>query len=170
MLDLPRMAAHIVLAIDGFHPDEPGGTVSLRPSGGPVLDYAVQPRVWEGLREGLKVLARADLAMGAEAVATGHDPAVEVRSEADLRRIDDAPYRAGSLALFSAHLMGGCAVGADPARAVVRPGDLRHHRLANLHVIDGSVFPTSLGVNPQLSIYGMAHLVASRLAGAWKSA
>ena len=39
-----------------------------------------------------------------------------------------------------------------------------------LYVCDGSLFPTSLGVNPQESIYGLAHLMASRWAGTWKPA
>jgi choline dehydrogenase-like flavoprotein len=60
--------------------------------------------------------------------------------------------------------MGGCAMGDDPARAVVRSEDLRHHKVKNLYVMDGSVFPTSLGVNPQESIYGLASLMATRLA------
>jgi len=50
----------------------------------------------------------------------------------------------------------------------VRSADLRVHGMENVHVVDGSVFPTSLGVNPQLSIYGLAHLVSGRLASAWK--
>jgi choline dehydrogenase-like flavoprotein len=32
----------------------------------------------------------------------------------------------------------------------------RHHELENVWVVDGSVFPTSLGVNPQLTIYALA--------------
>ncbi|MFN9910260.1 MAG: GMC family oxidoreductase, partial [bacterium] len=48
--------------------------------------------------------------------------------------------------------MGGCAMGEDPSRAVVR-SDLRHHSLPNLFVVDGSVLPTSLGVNPSQTIY-----------------
>ena len=55
-------------------------------------------------------------------------------------------------------------MGDDPAVSVVRSSDLRHHTIENLHVIDGSVFPTSLGVNPQESIYGLSHLMASRIA------
>jgi choline dehydrogenase-like flavoprotein len=51
----------------------------------------------------------------------------------------------------------------DPKRGVVRSTDLRHHGIDNLHVVDGSVFPTSLGVNPQLSIYGLARLAATRI-------
>ena len=40
----------------------------------------------------------------------------------------------------------------------------RHHHLANLSVHDGSLFPTSVGANPQLSIYGMTARMASELA------
>jgi choline dehydrogenase-like flavoprotein len=46
---------------------------------------------------------------------------------------------------------------------VVRP-DGRHWQVAGLSVHDGSLFPTSLGVNPQLSIYGLVNQLASRLA------
>jgi choline dehydrogenase-like flavoprotein len=169
MLELPHVTAHIALAIDGFGaPDEdPGGIVTLRPSGLPICDYPIKPRIWEALRTGLKTLARIDLAAGAEVVRTGHDPVVEVRSEADLPRIDDAPMESGRIAVFSAHVMGGCAMGDDPRSAVVRSSDLRHHAVDNLHVVDGSVFPTSLGVNPQETIYGLAHLMADRLHASW---
>jgi choline dehydrogenase-like flavoprotein len=34
-----------------------------------------------------------------------------------------------------------------------------------LSVMDGSVFPTSIGANPQLSVYGLAWRSAARLAG-----
>jgi choline dehydrogenase-like flavoprotein len=61
--------------------------------------------------------------------------------------------------------MGGCAMGGDAARSVVR-SDLRHHHIENLFVIDGSVFPTSLGVNPQLSIYGLASWAAPHVLAA----
>jgi choline dehydrogenase-like flavoprotein len=40
----------------------------------------------------------------------------------------------------------------------------RHFQLANVSVHDGSVFPTSLGVNPQLSIYALTARNASALA------
>lgn len=169
MLELSRITAHIALAIDGFGPpdEDPGGTVTVRPSGLPLCDYPIKPRIWEALRTGLKTLARINLASGSEVVRTGHDPPVEVRSEADLGKIDDAPMESGRIAVFSAHVMGGCAMGDDPRGAVVRSSDLRHHAVDNLHVVDGSVFPTSLGVNPQESIYGLAHLMAERLHASW---
>ena len=67
--------------------------------------------------------------------------------------------------VVSAHVMGGAPMGPDPARAVVDTTG-RHHQLANLYVIDGSLFPTSIGANPQLSIYAIAARLASGLATA----
>ena len=65
--------------------------------------------------------------------------------------------------IVSAHVMGGCPIGSDPKRAVVDMSG-RHNHLANLHVIDGSLFPTSIGANPQLSIYAVAAKLSDALA------
>ena len=59
--------------------------------------------------------------------------------------------------------MGGCPIGPAIERSVV-DGTGRYHHLENLYVIDGSLFPTSLGANPQLSIYAVAAKLASGLA------
>ncbi|WP_258865287.1 GMC family oxidoreductase [Chromobacterium violaceum] len=40
----------------------------------------------------------------------------------------------------------------------------RHWAWRNLTVVDGSAFPTSIGANPQLSIYAFAWRAAERLA------
>ena len=49
----------------------------------------------------------------------------------------------------------------EEAAAVL--GEERHHEIENLWIADGSVFPTSVGVNPQLSIYACARLFASSI-------
>jgi choline dehydrogenase-like flavoprotein len=67
-----------------------------------------------------------------------------------------------STTVVSAHVMGGCPLGSDPARAAVDPAG-RYHHLTNLHVLDGSLFPTSLGANPQLSIYAIVARLATGL-------
>ncbi len=41
----------------------------------------------------------------------------------------------------------------------------RRHQLENLSIHDGSLFPTSIGANPQLSIYGLTAKLSSLLAG-----
>ena len=42
-------------------------------------------------------------------------------------------------------------------------GYLKFNNLDGLHILDGSIFPTSIGANPQLSIYGMVARLATRL-------
>ena len=63
----------------------------------------------------------------------------------------------------SAHVMGGCPMGEDTQMAMVNSYGESHY-YENLSVMDGSIFPTSLGANPQLSIYGMTARNATRLA------
>ena len=110
-------------------------------------------------------MARLQLAAGAREVMTLHETPIVIRSEADIARIADAPFVANGHTLFSAHQMGGCAMGSDPRRSVVNTRG-RHHQIENLWVADGSVFPTALGVNPQLSVYAHARLFATAIAQA----
>ncbi len=161
-----RTAIHIALAIDGFHPAAQGGVVRLRASGAPLLDYPIVPEIWEAFRFAQARLAEAQLASGAKRVMTLHEPPLVMTSRDDVARVGSLRWETGALSVFTAHQMGGCAMGDDPATSVVRSEDLRHHTLQNLHIVDGSVFPTSLGVNPQESIYGLASLMATRIASA----
>lgn len=164
---LPYICAHIALLIDGFHPDEPGGRTKLRKSGAPILDYTLPKRVFRAMREANRTMARLQLAAGARQSMSPHDPPVAIHSEKELELLDSAPYETNRLTVFSAHVMGGLRLGDDPKTGLVSSEDMRLHGVENLHVIDGSLFPTSLGVNPQLSIYGLAHLAATRLANLW---
>jgi choline dehydrogenase-like flavoprotein len=165
MAGLASSNALIALAIDGFLPEEEGGTVSLRRDGRVRLDYPIRPPIWEALREGNKALARMQLAAGARLVRSLHEDPVVIRSEADLGLLDRAPWEPLRVAVFSAHPVGGCALGRDPERSVV-DSRLRLHWLENVYVVDGSVFPTSLGVNPQETIFAVAHWASDHIAAA----
>jgi choline dehydrogenase-like flavoprotein len=70
----------------------------------------------------------------------------------------DDPWPAGR----TAHLLGGCRMGAEPGDSVVDP-DGRAHDVPNLWVCDGSLFPTSLAVNPSLTIQALASRMAARI-------
>jgi choline dehydrogenase-like flavoprotein len=158
--------AHVLIALmrDGFHADSPGGSIELRGDGSPVLDYPVTPYLWEGLFDAYLRMAEIQFAAGATQVAPIHGDARPYSSWAEAQaEIPKLPRKLVSMGLFTAHLMGGCGMGEDPKAAVVA-SDGRHHQVEGLWVIDGSVFPTSLGVNPQLSIYGLAGRNAARLA------
>jgi choline dehydrogenase-like flavoprotein len=63
----------------------------------------------------------------------------------------------------TSHLMGGCRMGDDPKDSVVNR-DGRSWSIPNLWVCDGSLFPTSGGVNPSLTIQALACRMGDRLA------
>lgn len=52
---------------------------------------------------------------------------------------------------FSLHQMGGCAMGQTAATSVVNPA-FQLHGYDNIHVADGSIFPSAPGINPSLTI------------------
>ncbi len=61
-----------------------------------------------------------------------------------------------------AHLVGGCRMGSDPERSVVR-ADHRAWKVPNLFVADGSVMPTQGSANPALTIMALASRLADLL-------
>ena len=152
----PHAQAVLALLRDGFHPESPGGRVQLRGDGSPVLDYPINATLLDGARRALLAMAELQFAAGARTVMPLHEQGRFVKSWAEARaQIQALPLGAQQLRLVSAHVMGGCGMAADASRGVVRP-DGRHWQLRNLSVHDGSLFPTSIGANPQLSIYGLA--------------
>jgi choline dehydrogenase-like flavoprotein len=164
MRDFPRAQVTLALLRDGFHPDSPGGNVGLRRDGSPVLAYPLNSFIWAGVRRALLAMAEVQFAAGAEKVYPVHEQAegyTTLRAaQAGIARLPLEPLLAR---VVSAHVMGGCAMGVDGRRGVV---DVRGRcfGVENLSVHDGSIFPTSLGANPQLSIYAMAARNASLLA------
>lgn len=62
----------------------------------------------------------------------------------------------------TSHLLGTCRMGRDPGQSVVN-ADGRSHDIRNLWICDGSVFPTSGGVNPSLTIQAIACRTADRV-------
>jgi len=164
MAAFPRLHVQIALLRDGFHADSPGGTVGLGDDGSPVLDYPITPHLWEGMRRAYLSMAELQFAAGAQWVLPFHADARPYKNLGEARAgIAALPMEILRAAVFSAHVMGGAAMGDDARTAVVGTTG-RHHQIVNLSVMDGSLFPTSIGANPQLSIYAFAARLASKLA------
>lgn len=159
---LPYTNSLIGLTIDGFDESEKGGTVRTGSGGRLRFSYPLKERNHEAMNEAMKTMARIQLAAGATRVLTLHDDPVQIRSESDLVKIDARPIGPGSLSVFTAHQMGGCTMGEDPSRSIVNSRG-RMHQLSNVYICDGSVFPTGLGVNPMLSIYGLSSLFSDHI-------
>jgi choline dehydrogenase-like flavoprotein len=164
LADFPNSHALLALLRDGFHPQSPGGRVRLRDDGSPELDYPISDFVWDGARRALLSMAELQFAAGASKVGVGHELAPLYTRWTDAREgILALPMEPLLTKVFSAHVMGGCGLAADAGRGVCRPDGVHWH-LPNLSVHDGSIFPTSIGANPQLSIYGLVNKLATGLA------
>ena len=170
MEQLPHTNVMLALMRDGFHPDSAAGKVELRSDGSPVLDYQMTDYTWDGIRRAFQVMAEVQFAAGAKAVLPLHADADYVKTPAQARElIDSLRLEIYRTRLGSAHVMGGCGMSEDPKLGVTDSLG-RHHQLENLSIHDGSLFPTSIGANPQLSIYGLTAQLASLLAERLKAA
>ena len=85
--------------------------------------------------------------------------------EAYVERVQRVPLRFGGYRLFSAHQMGSCRMGTDPATSVAGPwGEL--HDVPGVWIGDASAFPSASGTNPMISIMALAHRTAEAIAAA----
>lgn len=142
---------------DGFEPESQGGRVHLNLDGSPLLNYPLTDHVKAGFKRAWLAMAEVQFASGARDVLPLHEQAKPYTNLAEAARaihaLSDVPHHLGA---GSAHVMGGCPMGTSPEKGVVDQHG-RHWSLKNLSIHDGSVLPTSVGANPQLSIYGLAH-------------
>jgi choline dehydrogenase-like flavoprotein len=141
-----------------------GGQVELRDDGSPLLDYPISDYVLEGARRSMLSMAQIQFEAGATTVYPGHELAEGTSTWAETKAaIEALPMKPLLTKIGSAHVMGGCGIAADASKGVTRPDGV-HWQLENLSIHDGSIFPTSIGANPQLSIYGNVNRLAQGLA------
>lgn len=154
---LPNLCALVSPMCDGLLPEEANATVKLRGGSDTRLSitYDLRPEHFEAARGAQEEMAKIQFAAGAAKVVTLHEDPVVMNSAQELGKLDGAPWERVRTKIFTAHQMGGCPMGADEKQSVVTP-ELRFHGVDNLFVVDGSIFPTSLGVNPQQTIFGLS--------------
>ena len=138
----------------------PDGETGLR------IDYEPNPDDQKVLLAGLRACAELHFAAGARRVCIPTETPIVLESPNEIQKLDALQWRAGLLQLSAVHPMGTVPMGDDAAMAAV-DSQGRHHHLRGLWVADGSLFPTSIGGPPQLSIYALGlhvgrALVASR--------
>jgi len=132
----------------------------VKPSrSGPEIEYTASDADRATMVEGLQVAGRIWLKAGAERVMPATFAWREYRSPAALDELSRAIRETGDLLMTSAHPQGGNALGD------VVDEDFRVRGFKNLYLCDASVFPSSVHVNPQLTVMGMAQYAARRILG-----
>jgi choline dehydrogenase-like flavoprotein len=124
---------------------------------GPQIEYTASAADRARMLRGLKFAGRIWLHAGARRVMPATFAWQDYRSVAALNGLDRAVRETGDLLMTSAHPQGGNALG------TVVDEDFRVRGFENLYLCDASVFPTSVHVNPQLTVMGMAQYAARRI-------
>lgn len=150
------MEQYRYLATFGFMiQDDSRGEVRAGIGRSPLVIYNLNASDVARMQRGIEVLCQVFQAAGAKRVLpliVGDD---EVSTPGDLDRLKRRRLRAGDFEVAAFHPLGTCRIGMDPATSCLGP-DHEAHDVGSLFVCDGSAVPSSLGVNPQVTIMAMA--------------
>ncbi|UJR80889.1 GMC family oxidoreductase N-terminal domain-containing protein [Sandaracinus amylolyticus] len=140
------------------------GRVRARWGGGVSVKYEPTKRDIEKLHDALVLTGRMMLAAGAKEIHPGVAGFPEtITTEAELDAFARHPLHRSQAHLVASHLFGTACASRDPKLGVVND-ELAAHGAEGLYVMDASVFPTNLGVNPQHSIMGVVWRASEMLA------
>ncbi|MBI5366550.1 MAG: GMC family oxidoreductase [Planctomycetes bacterium] len=154
----PRLAAFGVMIKDSTR-----GRVRRLPGRRPLVTYFMNRDDFGRVLRGIGLLVKIFFAAGARKVFPPLHSLPEVSSPEEFERRLDPDQSPADLEGMAFHPLGTCRMGGDPSRSVVDPeGECRD--LPGLYVADGSVLPSALGVNPQMTIMAVAARIGERLA------
>lgn len=149
--------------------DTSPGRIKIGRDGRPRIDYKVGADDERRIAAGVAQAARVIEAAGARKVYSLHKatpsyvPGLKGAYENWVETTTRLGYRGGAATLASYHQMGSCRMGTDPSTSAVDANN-ESHDVSGLFVADASAFPTASGVNPMLTVYGIAHRAAGKIA------
>ncbi|HTH21145.1 MAG TPA: GMC family oxidoreductase, partial [Nitrososphaeraceae archaeon] len=147
--------------------DEATGSITLSENGNPKVNYSLTQRDIKNISKGLQTLAEMWFDIGADHVITGHQSSLRLNSKKDIPKLVDAVEKdPEGLLISSAHPQGGNRMGEDASMCVVDSNG-KVHGFSNLYVCDSSIFPTALGVNPQITVMALATMFADNINEIW---
>ena len=162
-----RRLAHLSMA-GAMIRDSGGGTVDIDEDDGvirPKFALHFTERDLDAFRNGAKAVSRAWFAAGATQVLPGLQPSRWCTTESEaVDAIDELTEPSQLGQPYGSHPHGTCRMGPrEGANAGVVDERGEVHGVDGLYVMDGSVFPSTLGVNPQITIMATALGLARRV-------
>jgi choline dehydrogenase-like flavoprotein len=154
-----RVANYAHIASIGVHlHDRSEGRVGLSSSGSLRLSYRLLEEEARTIQFGIARAAEVHFAAGATEVYPNVGP-VSVIPRGKLAEFESMKLKPADLRLEAFHPMSSARMGSDPDTSVCDPsGAVRG--VENLYVADASLLPTSVGVNPMMTIIACATHVA----------
>jgi len=138
------------------------GRVKTGPRTEPIILYSVNKEDTRRMVKGMALTAAIFLAAGAKEIFPAVTKYPEIRNANEALKLRETKIKAVDIQMGAFHPLGTCRMGEDPTRTVLN-SYLKCHDMDNLYVVDGSPFPTSLGVNPQETIMAFAHRTAEHI-------
>jgi choline dehydrogenase-like flavoprotein len=158
---LPGMR-HIA-SIGLYVSDTSSGRVRLLPSSRePIITYKLNTVDFKKLLVGMRLAAEIHLEAGAMMALVGLPGLPAIGSKKDLDQITEGDWGPNDVRPTAFHPMGTARMGRKGSSVVDTWG--HHHDIRNLYVADGSIFPTCVAVNPQVSIMAFATRTAEHIA------
>jgi choline dehydrogenase-like flavoprotein len=136
------------------------GSVKAKRGRGMKLEYEPTEADLKLMIKGNKLAARIHFASGAKRVMPMTFQSRSYTSPEQVDELDEIVRDNTDIGLHTSHPQGGNAISRDPGKGVVDER-FRVHGTENLYVCDASVFPSSVTVNPQLTVMALADYAAS---------
>jgi len=143
--------------------DEAGGQVRRWLSREPLVFYRMVARDKARLLKAIQILGKMAFAGGAREVLLPIFGMPSIEKEKELDFLTEGRLPASRVECMAFHPLGSAKMAVTPDRGVVKPTG-ETWAVDNLFVIDGSILPTSIGVNSQLPIMGVSMMLARGLA------
>jgi choline dehydrogenase-like flavoprotein len=165
---MPYMANVIVITRDYY-----GGSISTDKFGNPVIHYRLHDYDKKHLMTGVLAALRVHQAAGAKRIFSPHNDVLVYDNEDArgvssferyLTQVEERGLEPNAFPLFSAHQMASARIAGTPAQGALKPTG-ESWEIEGLYVADGSAMPTSSGVNPMVTILGLAHYIAQHVKG-----
>jgi choline dehydrogenase-like flavoprotein len=142
--------------------DDSRGRVFRGPGSHPLMLYNLNQGDQQKLQKAREILCRIYLAAGAKKIYPGIAGVPPIEDELGLARFRQLKISPRKMELIAFHPLGTARIGEDPQTSVCTP-DHETHEVPGLYVVDGSSVPSSLGVNPQVTIMTLATRAADKI-------
>jgi choline dehydrogenase-like flavoprotein len=138
------------------------GSILSGPGRKPIIKYDLGDYDLARMQKGVVKLSELFRASGAKNIYPFVVGSYEVRTQGEIDALARRTLKPGDIEVMGFHPLGTARIGTDEERSVLTPeGESRE--VGGLYVMDGAAIPSSLGVNPQMTIMAMSLRACERL-------
>ncbi|EGC28895.1 hypothetical protein DICPUDRAFT_159608 [Dictyostelium purpureum] len=162
LLDINKFSSFITILRD----TTPGKIRLDKDGRTPKIIYKLSNQDWKSSMIAAEASFRSLMKMGAKKAAipvNGLEPCTSIdQIESYIKSLRSIGYKPNQAIVLSAHQMGSCRMGSNRSNSVVNENG-ESWDVKRLFIADGSVLPSSVGINPMITIYSVSHIIANQI-------